>query len=90
MGTLNSSIFHWIFFILAGNKHSNKRLDGFEIRQDWTNVRKKSPNTYNGRNVASALVLSFLNDSSSFLQVTRINHKSLNELEFLPDPITNY
>ena len=30
----SSSIFHWIFFILAGNNDSNKSLDGFEIRQD--------------------------------------------------------
>ena len=34
----SSSIFHWIFFILAGKKDSNKSLDGFEIRQDWTRV----------------------------------------------------
>ena len=27
-------IFQWIFFILAGNKVSNKSLDGFEFRQD--------------------------------------------------------
>ena len=32
----SSSIFHWIFFILAGNKDSNKSLDGFEIQQDWS------------------------------------------------------
>ena len=34
----SSFIFHWIFFILAGNKDSNKSLDGFEIRQEWTRV----------------------------------------------------
>ena len=34
----------------------------------------------------STLVLSFLNRSSSFLQVTRTTIKSLNDLEFLPDP----
>ena len=34
----SSSIFHWIFFILAGNKDSNKSLTGFEIQQDWTRV----------------------------------------------------
>ena len=35
----------------------------------------------------STLVLSFLNGSSSFFQVTRT---TLNEFEFLPNPITNY
>ena len=50
---------------------------------------KKSPYTYNGRNV-STLVLSFLNGPSSFLQITRTIIKSLNEFELLPDPITNY
>ena len=44
----------------------------------------------NGRNVESSLVLSFLNESSPFLQVTRTHYKSMNEFEFLPDPITNY
>ena len=34
----SSSIFHWIFFILAGYKDSNESLDGFEIRQDLTRV----------------------------------------------------
>ena len=32
---------------------------------------KNSPWTYNGRNVVSTLVFSFLNGSSPFLQVTR-------------------
>ena len=34
----SSSIFVWIFFILAGNKDSYKSLDGFKIRQDQTKV----------------------------------------------------
>ena len=34
----NSSIFHWLLFILACNKESYKSLDGFEIRQDLTRV----------------------------------------------------
>ena len=34
----SSSIFHGIFLILAGNKESNKSLDGFKIQQDWTRV----------------------------------------------------
>ena len=32
---------------------------------------EKSPQTYNGRNVVTTLVLSLLNESYSFLQVTR-------------------
>ena len=32
---------------------------------------EKSPYTYNGRNVVTTLVPSFLNGSSSFLQITR-------------------
>ena len=28
----SSSIFHWIFFIVAGNNNSNKSLDGFKLR----------------------------------------------------------
>ena len=45
----------------------------------------------------SSLVLSFLDESSSFLQGIFIslagnkdNYKSLNEFDFLSDPITNY
>ena len=34
----SSSIFHWIFFILTGNKDSYKSLDGFEIRQHGIRV----------------------------------------------------
>ena len=37
---------------------------------------KKSPYAYNGRNIVSTLVLSFLNGSSSFLQVTRTTIKA--------------
>ena len=38
----SSSIFHLIFFILAGNNDSNKSLDGFEIRQVLTWVCRVS------------------------------------------------
>ena len=37
---------------------------------------KKSPYTYNGRNVVSSLVLSVLDESSSFLQITRTTIKA--------------
>ena len=37
---------------------------------------KKFPQTYSGGNVVSTLVLSFLNGSSSFLQVTRTTIKA--------------
>ena len=51
---------------------------------------KKSPLTYNGRNVVSTLVLSFLNGSSSFLQVTRTAIKACMILNFcqIPSPTT--
>ena len=38
----------------------------------------------------STLVLSFLIESYSFFAGNKDNHESLNEFEFLPDPITNY
>ena len=54
----------------------------FEIRQDWTRVCR---NVW--KNLHRLIVLSFLNGSSSFFQVTRT---TLNEFEFLPNRITNY
>ena len=39
-------------------------------------VWKKSPNTYNGRNVVTTLVLSILNGSSSCLQTRRTTIKA--------------
>ena len=38
----------------------------------------------------STLARSFLNGYSAFMQVKKGKHKSLNEFEFLPDPITNH
>ena len=51
---------------------------------------KKSQKTYNGRNVVSTLVLSFLNGSSPFLQVTRTTIKACKSLNFcqIPSPTT--
>ena len=43
---------------------------------------KKSPYTYNGSNVVSTLILSFLDGSSSFLQVSRTTIKALMSLIF--------
>ena len=41
VSTLALPFFHCIFFILAGNKDSNKSLNGFNIRQDWTRLPLK-------------------------------------------------
>ena len=43
---------------------------------------EKSPKTYNGRNVVTTLVPSFLNVSSLFLQVTRPTIKAWMSLNF--------
>ena len=47
---------------------------------------EKSPLTYNGRNVVTTLVTSFLNGSSSFLQVTRPTIKARMSLNFSKNP----
>ena len=49
---------------------------------------EKSPWTYNGRNVVCTLVTSFLDGSSSFLQVTSITIKASIRLNFgrIPSP----
>ena len=66
-------IFDRIFFILEGNEDSHKISDEFEIAiERW----KKSPLTYNGKDVVNTLALSFLIRSSSFLQVTRTTIRS--------------
>ena len=43
---------------------------------------EKSPETYNGRNVVTTLVPSFLDGSSSFLQITRPTIKAWMGLNF--------
>ena len=70
-------------------------LDGFEIQQDpardcgvscpW--VSRKIPN-FSGRNVVTTVVLSFLNRSSLFLQVTRTAMKAKMCLHFGLSPTT--
>ena len=91
-------IFDWIFFILAGNKDNHKISDGFEIWPDkiWTaelaalECLGKSPYTYNGRNVGTTLMSSFLDGSSSLMQVTMTSIKGWMILNFvkIPLPIT--
>ena len=51
---------------------------------------KKSPETYNERNVVSSLVRSFLDKSSLFLQITRTTIKACTNLNFcqFPPPTT--
>ena len=51
---------------------------------------EKSQKTYNGRNLVNTLALSFLNRSSSFLQVTRTCMKSWMSSNFgqIPPPTT--
>ena len=74
-----SFIFQWIFLILAGNKVNHKSLDGFvfgkipslTLELAALECLKKSMN-----NVVITLPPSFLNESSSFLQVTRTTIKS--------------
>ena len=50
---------------------------------------KKSPFTYNGRDVVTSLVLSILNGSSSYLQISRATIKAWMSLNFvkIPSPI---
>ena len=47
---------------------------------------EKSPQTYNGRNVVTTLVPSFLDGSSSFLQITRPTIKAWMSLNFRKIP----
>ena len=48
---------------------------------------EKIPYTYNGRNVVTTLVPSFLNGSSSFLQITRPRIKARMSLNFGKIPL---
>ena len=51
---------------------------------------EKSPYTYNGKDVVTTLVPSFLDGSSSFSQITRPTIKSLGGFEFRQDSITDF
>ena len=85
--TLARLFFDW-FFILAGNKDNHKISDWFEIWQDRSAelaARERlelSPYTYNGRNVVTTLLPSFLDGSSSLLKVTMTIIKAWTSLNF--------
>ena len=86
MSTLVPSFLIGLLFF-AGSMDNRKILDLFEIRPNPTLW------TYNGRNVLTTLVPSFLNESSSFSQLTKTAIKAWMSsilVEFRPDPITNY
>ena len=95
--TLGSSFLIGIFFILAGNKYTHKISDGLKFSQirPWTvelatlEHLEKFPKTDNGRNVVTTLAPSFLNGSSSFLQIRRTTIKAWMSLIFvkIPSPI---
>ena len=48
---------------------------------------EKSPKTYNGRNVVTAVVLSILNGSSSFLHTIRTTIKAWMSLNYVKIPL---
>ena len=84
-----------MIFILAGNKDTHKIWMGLKFRQigPWTVVLAalellKNPQTYYGRYVATTLVVSILNGSSSFLQIRRTLIKAWMSLNFdkIPSP----
>ena len=76
--SLGPSFFKWIFFILAGNKDNHKSLDEFKFCSDPTTYYRVScPECLKiDENVVTTLVPSFLNGSSSFLQVTTTTTKT--------------
>ena len=63
-----------------GSKFDRIRLGTYELAA--LERLKKSPYTYNERNVVTTLVPSFLEGSSSFLQVTRSTIKAWMGLNF--------
>ena len=63
-----------------GSKFSKIKYEPMELAA--LECLKKSPYTHNGNNVVSTLVLSFLDGSSSFLQVSRTPIKALMSLIF--------
>ena len=91
-------IFDWTLFILACNKDSYKNLDGLEIRQDLTWVYGVSCPWTSEKISIDLWWEKCYEQSSAFsfglifiiLAGNKDNYKSMNEFEFLPDPITNY
>ena len=67
-----------------GSKFSRIRPGAYELPA--LECLEKSPYTYNGRNIASTLVLSILNGSSSFLHSIRTSIKAWISLNFVKIP----
>ena len=76
----------------------DKSLDGFEIRQDWTKVCRVSYLWTSEKISIDLWWEKCCEHSSAFifdwilftLAGNKDNHESLNEFQFLPDPITNF
>ena len=71
--------FHWIFFILAGNKNNYNILDEFEFRPDLTSDCGVSCPLVFEKSIfciVATLAPSILIESSSFLEETRITISS--------------
>ena len=91
--SISAFIFDLIVFIFAGNMDSFKILDGFEIRQNGPGSVGMS-----GKIPLGLKWEKCCDHSSAFIfgwilimfTGNKENHKSLDEFEFLPDPITNY
>ena len=89
--------FNWTIFILAGNKDSNKILDGFKIQQDQTRTGEVSYPACLEKNYRLKLEKS-CEHSSAFnfvwifivLAGNQDNYKSLDEFKFcqIPSPAT--
>ena len=71
-----------------GSKFSRIRLGPYELPA--LERLEKSIKTYNGKNVATTLVLSILNGSSSFLQTIRTTIKAWMSLNFVKIPSHNF
>ena len=63
-----------------GSKYGKIRTGTYELAA--LESLEKSPYTYNGRNVVTTLVPSFLDESSSFSQITRSTIKARMSLNF--------
>ena len=71
-----------------GSKFSKIRSGTHELAA--LECREKSPYTYNGRNIVTTLVQSFLDGSSSFLQVTRPTIKAWMSVNYGKIPSLNW
>ena len=73
----------WIWSEFSKIEHRYMELAALECL-------KKSPYTYNLSNVVSTLMLSFLDGSLSFLQISRATIKAFHAFDFWPHLISNY